>query len=69
MKTGVFCESDKAVDKKKPLNQIVALAELRISRVFLIFFTAAIGSKFLVMSPPLSFLKIKVLVVFNRVKF
>jgi hypothetical protein len=69
MKTGVFCESDKAVDKKKPLNQIVALAELRISRVFFNIFTAAIGSKFLVMSPLRSIFKILVLEIFNRVKF
>ena len=51
MKTKGFCESDKAMDKKTPLNQLVALAELRISRGFFNIFTAAIGSKFLVMSP------------------
>ena len=69
MNNRVFCESDKAVDKKTPLNQIVALAELRISRGFFNIFTAAIGSKFLVMSPLLSIFKIQVLEIFNRVKF
>jgi len=43
--------------------------EIRYLFFWIIFFTAAIGSKFLVMSPPLSFLKVKLLAAFNCVKF
>jgi len=56
------------VDKKYATKSASGVGGAPHKQGFFNIFTAAIGSKFLVISPLLSFLKIQVLEVFNRGK-